>query len=247
MRLRFSLIATSTFCIILASLPAGVLPSSAVGVASKVTNSVPIVRTVPRSSTEKVAKPNPTSTWPPVGFTSTNGVYARVPTGKELMAILVAKYDPSSPIARCAPDPKKPKAAAMSCGAVLVAATSGCAWWEINSTVTGIGPSKISHRIQLGSLRVLASKTKSRVIQTVILVSGVPLAPGVMFTKIVAKCWLTPPSEKIPSTVFTKPSSPTPAPFVMPETSPMPAGSPSETPSSNPIQTPTETPEPSTP
>ena len=249
MRLRFSLIATSAFCIILASLPAGVLPSSAVGVASKVTKSVPIVRTVSSSSIEKVAKPNPTSTWPPAGFTSTNGVYARVPTGKELMSILVAKYDPSSPIARCAPDPKKPKTAAMSCGAVLVAATSGCAWWEINSTVTGINPSKISRRIPLGSLRVLASKTKSREIQTVILVSGVPLAPGVIFTKIVAKCWLTPPSEKIPSTVFTKPSSPTPAPFITPDATPTPtpAGSPSETPNSNPIQTPTEAPEPSAP
>jgi|GEM_PF-492258 len=294
MRLRFSLIATSAFCIILASLPAGVLPSSAVGVAAKVTKSVPIVRTVSSSSIEKVAKPNPTSTWPPAGFTSTNGVYARVPTGKELMSILVAKYDPSSPIARCAPDPKKPKTAAMSCGAVLVAATSGCAWWEINSTVTGINPSKISRcapdpkkpktaamscgavlvaatsgcawweinstvtginpskisrKIRLGSLRVLAGKTKSREIQTVILVSGVPLAPGVIFTKIVAKCWLTPPSEKIPSTVFTKPSSPTPAPFITPDATPTPtpAGSPSETPNSHPIQTPTETPEPSAP
>jgi hypothetical protein len=246
MRIKVSLIAAAAFCTLLASLPAGVLPSSAMGVLPKAKKSAPIVLAAPRNSIEKptmtIPKPKPTSTWPPTGFTSTNGVYARVPTGKELMAILVAKSDPLSPIARCAPDPKKPKNVAMSCGAVLVAATSGCAWWEINSTVTGIDPNKVSRRIPLGSLRVLAGKTKSRVIQTVILVSGVPLTPGVMFTGIVAKCWLTPTSEKIPSTVFTKPSSPTPAPFVTPDSMPTPSESPSETPGETPGETPSQIP-----
>ena len=204
---RYRLTIAALLCAILASATTGISPSVAA----------------------KKPTPSPSPVWPPTGFSSSNGVYARIPTGKELLGILSSQSDPVKPVSRCAPDPKKPKIVAMSCGAVLVAATSGCSWWEINSKVTGIDPEDSAHRIVLGTLRVLALKSKPRAVSTIILVSGVPLKPGVRFAGMKAKCWLTPPTEKVPKTIFTAEPSPSDAPFASPEV--VESATPSDTPS----------------
>lgn len=206
---RYRLTVAALLCAMLAGTTTGISPSVA---ATKPT-------------------PSPSPTWPPAGFSSANGVYARIPTGKELLGILVAKSDPVKPVSRCSPDPKKPKIIAMSCGAVLVAATSGCSWWEINSKVTGIDPADATHRIVLGTLRVLDIKTKPRAVSTIILVSGAPLKPGVRFVGIKAKCWLTPPTEKVPKTIFIPAPNPSATPFASPEVVESPTPSASDTPS----------------
>ena len=173
-----------------------------------------------RKRVRKPISPSPSPVWPPPSFTSANGVYARVPTGQELIGILSSKVDPVGPVDVCAPDPKHPNKVAMSCGAVLVASTTGCSWWEVNSTITGIDPNNSPTRITFGTLRVLTKGTAAHQISTVVLVSGIPLTTGVKFTGISAKCWLTPSDETIPSSTFTiSPGvvlTPTPTPSPVP-------------------------------
>ena len=177
-----------------------------------------------RKRVRKPISPSPSPAWPPPSFTSANGMYARVPTGQELIGILSSKVDPVGPVDVCAPDPKHPNKVAMSCGAVLVASTTGCSWWEVNSTITGIDPNNSPNRITFGALRVLTKGTAAHKVSTIVLVSGIPLTTGVKFTSISAKCWLTPTDETVPSSTFT--ISPgvvlTPTPTLTPTPSPAP-------------------------
>jgi hypothetical protein len=171
--------------------------------------------------------PSPSPKWPPTGFVSASGVYARIPSGDELLGILSASKDLTNGVNQCAPDPNNASSQAVACGAVLAASNNGCSWWEINSTLVGPDPSTPANITQLGNLRTLAAGTAAHSVSTIILVSGVPLANGMKFTNITAKCWMTQTTESVPSDVFTPlPGiAITPAPSTSPTPTPSPSAS----------------------
>ncbi|MEY3454417.1 MAG: hypothetical protein RLZZ147_542, partial [Actinomycetota bacterium] len=72
--------------------------------------------------------PSPSPIWPPVGFTSNKGIYAKIPNGKELLGLISAQKRLAADVVKCESN---------ACGAVIVAADYSCKWWEIKSTVSG--------------------------------------------------------------------------------------------------------------
>lgn len=104
--------------------------------------------------------PSPKPTWPPVGFKIDNGIYAKVPTSKELVGVISAKGNLATQVAAC----KK-----FVCGAVQVAAEQGCLWWEIDSNVYA------QSKELIGNLQTVSNGTSSRELKTILLISPEPL------------------------------------------------------------------------
>ena len=181
----------------------------------------------PVRSSKRAVKPSPPPLWPPKGFTSVGTAYARVPTGKELIGILSALKKPNTAINACAADPNKPNAPAYSCAAILVGSSQRCKWWKITSTITGIDPANSHNRIPLGDITTLVSGASAKTIQTIFLISPVPLATGVKFTVLHALCGLGSTIGSIPSTSFIP--TPTASPTPTPTDSPTPSDSPTPT------------------
>jgi hypothetical protein len=178
---------------------------------------VPVRKYVYHAPT-KQAVPSPSVKWPPSGFKAVGSAFARVPTGTELVGILSAMKDSSSPINSCSIDPKKPNTPAFSCAAILVGATEKCTWWKVSSIITGIDPSNAANRVTIGDITVLQPGAAGKTIQTIFLVSPIPLQIGVMFRGIQATCGIGPTTDIVPSSTFvadpsyTPPASPTPSP-----------------------------------
>ena len=168
----------------------------------------------------KVAPTSPKVNWPPQGFKAVGSAYARVPTGTELVGILSAMKNSSEPVNSCSIDPAKPTAPAFSCAAILVGATERCTWWKVSSTITGIDPSNAANRVTIGDITVLQPGAAGKTIQTIFLVSPVPLQTGVMFGGIHATCGIGPTTDQVPSSTFTPDPSYTPAPTATPSPSP---------------------------
>ena len=168
----------------------------------------------PRKRKVRVAKPQ--VIWPPKGFTSVGSAYARVPTGGELVGILSTSKDATSSINSCAADPKNPSAPAFSCAAILVGATERCSWWKVTSTVTGIDPADQANRITLGEIATVQAGARAKTIQTIFLVTPVPLEAGVRFSAIHALCGIGSSTDLIPSSSFIPAESATPTPTPTP-------------------------------
>lgn len=113
--------------------------------------------------------PSPKPVWPPKGFIENNGVFARVPSGTELVGLLSAKTTLAKTVLACE---------AYACGAVYVASATDCTWWEISANVYGPSYADITNYIQYGSLRALLSGTSARTVSPVFLVSTEPLIPN---------------------------------------------------------------------
>lgn len=175
----------------------------------------------------KKISPLPKPKWPPIGFTSIGTAFARVPTGQELIGLLSAMSDPSAVINSCSRDPKKPSAPAFACAAILVGATQKCTWWRVSSLIKGIDPANPAGRIDLGEITTLERGASAKTIQTIFLVSPVPLQTGIMFTGIHALCGIGSSTDSVPSTTFVPTPTPTPAPSAtdLPTPSPSPTSS----------------------
>ncbi len=115
-----------------------------------------------------IVTPSPKPVWPPKGYQSTNGVYAMIPSGTQLVSLLSSSKTLATTISQCK---------ALACSAVYVASDSACSYWEITSKVYGPDPADVTATIQYGNLRTLARGTKAHEILPVILVSGEPLFP----------------------------------------------------------------------
>ncbi len=179
-----------------------------------------------RKRVRKAVQPSPSPVWPPKGFTSVGTAYARVPTGTELVGILSAMKNSSVAINSCAVDPKKPLTPAFSCAAILVGSSQKCTWWKVSSTITGSDPANPAARISIGDISILQSGAAAKTIQTIFLVSPVPLQTGIKFTSIHALCGIGPSNDPVPSKTFT----------------PAPIGSPTPTATDNSMATPTPSP-----
>ena len=110
--------------------------------------------------------PSPLPVWPPIKFTSNKGIYAKIPTSKELLGLISAKAGLAEVVKKCESN---------ACGAVIVAADYRCEWWEIKSTVYGIDPSDANKKIALGKLRTLYGPLSAKTYANIILVSDEPL------------------------------------------------------------------------
>ena len=130
----------------------------------KATTKKPVKKKKVKKSATPIPSPSPV--WPPVGFTANNGIYAKIPSGKELLGLISAKSKLAADVAKCDVN---------ACGAVIIASEFTCNWWEIRSTVSGIDPNDLTKRIILGNLRTTHTKFKPKTYANIILVSDEPL------------------------------------------------------------------------
>ena len=152
------------------------------------------VKPKPKPKPKKTARktPSPKPKWPPAGFAIESGVYAKVPSSKELIGILSARNVLASQVEACTQ---------FVCGAVLVASEPGCRWWEVNSRVYGQDKSVI------GSLQTISGASKPKEIKTILLISPEPLESLEYITGIEVVCHQEEKPSGYPSVTFTKVSS----------------------------------------
>ena len=170
----------------------------------------------PTKKKKKVKKtatpiPSPSPIWPPVRFTSNKGIYAKIPTGKELVGLISAKRKLAADVVKCSTN---------ACGAVIVAADYSCKWWEIKSTVSGNDPNDPSKKILLGTLRTTYGLLNPNTYANILLISDEPLfmpetldpitltpmppipRPGIVVGNISATCHKSSANEKIPTNTY---------------------------------------------
>ena len=134
--------------------------------------------------------------WPPAGFETKAGLYAKTATPKELLiAGTENKYIQKNLIEYCDE---------VACLGIFVGSEIGCDWWEVSSNVLGIDPADPTKRIIYGSLTTLVSGSKARTIKTILLVSDEPIADDLGIGAYTANCRTGTPTGKIPSNTYTK-------------------------------------------
>lgn len=129
---------------------------------------------------KKTAKPipSPKPKWPPSGFKGKDGVYAKIPSSKELIGLLSARRALQSTVKKCEE---------FACGAVIAAAETGCVWWEVTSAVYRFsGEDNIRQKI--GELTTFAKGSEKRAQTTIFLISGQIVAPEVSVGNIKVIC-----------------------------------------------------------
>ena len=156
--------------------------------------------------------PSPSPIWPPVGFTTKGGIYAKIPTGKELLGLLSAKVKLADDVKKCEKN---------ACGAVVVAADIQCRWWEIRSTVSMIDPADPAKKLLLGNLRTTYNSLSPKTYANILLISDEPLylptaidpvtnqellpvaRTGISIGRISATCHKSATNETIPTNIYT--------------------------------------------
>ena len=176
--------------------------------------SKPTKKPVKKKRVKKTATPipSPLPVWPPVGFTANNGIYAKIPSGKELLGLISAKIGLATDVKKCESN---------ACGAVIVAADYLCKWWEIKSTVSRVDPNDINKRVMLGSLRTTYGELEPKTYANILLISDEPLfmptttdpttgqaatpiaKNGIVVGNIQAICHKSATEEKIPTNIYT--------------------------------------------
>jgi hypothetical protein len=174
----------------------------------------PTKKPVKKKRVKKTATPipSPSPVWPPVSFTANNGIYAKIPTGKELLGLISAKIGLATDVKKCETN---------ACGAVIVAADFICKWWEIKSTVSRVDPSDLNKNILLGSLSTTYGELGPQTYANILLISDEPLfmptatdpntgqtaTPvannGIVVGNIQAICHKSATEEKIPTNIYT--------------------------------------------
>lgn len=158
--------------------------------------------------------------WPPKGFRANGDVYAKVPTSKELTALLSMSRTLRAQAKSCP---------IYACGFVQVASRIGCTWWEIKSTVYGGSP-----RVALGTLRTTVRATAPKKVISVYLRSREPLMPKITVSGIHISCYHSPRSERVPTQTYKRIVKPTPTPTAVASETPSPSATPTESASPTP-------------
>jgi len=133
--------------------------------------------------------PSPKPKWPPVGFEYESGIYAKVPTSKELVSVISAKTNLASQVKACEE---------FVCGAVQVASEAGCVWWEVNSGVLS------KEGVVIGSLRTIATGSEVREIKTILLISPEPIETLEYISNIEVACNQDPRPQGASASTYTK-------------------------------------------
>ena len=154
---------------------------------------------------KKTAKPipSPSPKWPPKGFKGKEGVFAKVPTSKELIGLLSARRTLQSVVKNCEE---------FACGAVIAAAETGCSWWEVNSSVFKVRAEDLTQE-KVGTLTTYAKGSDKKVQTTIFLISSEVVSPGVSVSGIKVVCHRNPVDKPKPGNIYTPlvTSSPTPS------------------------------------
>ena len=155
------------------------------------TTAKPTVKPKPKPKPRKKVKvsPSPKPKWPPVGFEYDAGIYAKVPTSKELVGVISAKGNLASQVAACSK---------FICGAVQVAAEPGCVWWEVNSKVYA------QNKDLIGNLRTITGQSLAREVKTILLISPEPLESLEYVSSIEVVCHQEAKPEGTQTVTFTK-------------------------------------------
>lgn len=161
--------------------------TSAKPTATATTKPKPKPKPKPRKKVK--VSPSPKPKWPPVGFEYEAGIYAKIPTSKELVGVISAKGNLASQVAACSK---------FICGAVQVAAEPGCLWWEVNSKVYG------RNKEPIGALRTIAGQSLAREVKTILLISPEPLESLEYVSSIEVVCHQEAKPEGAESVTFTK-------------------------------------------
>jgi hypothetical protein len=143
----------------------------------------------PKPRKKITVSPSPKPKWPPVGFEYEAGIYAKVPTSKELVGVISAKGNLASQVAACSK---------FICGAVQVASAPGCLWWEVNSKVYS------QSREPIGSLQTISGQSLAREVKTILLISPEPLESLEYVSSIEVVCHQEAKPEGTQSMTFTK-------------------------------------------
>ena len=122
---------------------------------------------------------SPPPKWPPKGFKESNGIYAKIPTKKELAGLVSGKTALFEAIKPCTD---------LACGSVIVASESACLWWEVLSTVTGPKISDSSTITSYGSLTTKVKGSGAREQKVILLISEEPIASKVRVSNINVTC-----------------------------------------------------------
>ena len=133
--------------------------------------------------------PSPKPQWPPVGFEYATGIYAKIPTSKELVGVISAKGNLASQVAACSK---------FICGAVQVASEPGCVWWEVNSKVYA------QNKDLIGELRTITGASLAREVRTILLISPEPLESLEYVSSIEVVCHQEAKPEGTQAVTFTK-------------------------------------------
>lgn len=133
--------------------------------------------------------PSPKPQWPPVGFEYATGIYAKIPTSKELVGVISAKGNLASQVAACSK---------FICGAVQVASEPGCVWWEVNSKVYA------QNKDLIGELRTITGASLAREVKTILLISPEPLESLEYVSSIEVVCHQEAKPEGTQAVTFTK-------------------------------------------
>ena len=133
--------------------------------------------------------PSPKPKWPPVDFEFESGIYAKVPTSKELVSVISAKTNLASQVKACSE---------FVCGAVQVAAETGCVWWEVNSQVLS------KEGVILGELRTISTPSEVKEIKTILLISPEPIETLEYISNIEVICHQDPRPEGASAATYTK-------------------------------------------
>jgi hypothetical protein len=160
---------------------------------TSVTTSKPTVKPKPKPKPKPRKKvkvsPSPKPLWPPVDFEYASGIYAKIPTSKELVGVISAKGNLASQVAACS---------TFICGAVQVAAEEGCVWWEVNSKVYA------QNKDLIGTLRTITGASLAREVKTILLISPEPIATSEYVSSIEVVCHQEAKPEGTQSVTFTK-------------------------------------------
>jgi len=157
------------------------------------TTTKPTVKPKPRPKPKPRKKikvsPSPKPKWPPVGFEYEAGIYAKIPTSKELVGVISAKGNLASQVAACSK---------YICGAVQVASEQGCLWWEVNSKVYA------QNKDVIGNLRTIIGTSLAHEVKTILLISPEPLESLEYVSSIEVVCHQEARPENTQSVTFTK-------------------------------------------
>ena len=146
-------------------------------------------------------KPSPSPKWPPVGFTVKGEIYAKVPTVKELVGIASNSKVLTAQLA------EKVEGVLIcqkySCGAITVASTNGCAWWEVKAKV--VGPKNLEDKTitTFGTIRTTTTGTEKKVYKTILLISSEDIERGNKISNINVICHHAPATEPLKTNVYT--------------------------------------------
>jgi len=161
--------------------------------ATSTSTTAPVVKPKPKPKPKPRKKikvsPSPKPKWPPAGFEYATGVYARIPTSKELVGVISAKGNLASQVEACSK---------FICGAVQVASEPGCLWWEVNSHLFS------KEKVLLGSLRTISGSSAARDVKTILLISPEPLESLEYISDIEVVCHQEQKPDNTASVTYTK-------------------------------------------